>query len=377
MSGKAIIPLVAGLVIGGLALKMGSDALKRAQGGQQVKGVTVWSAARDIVRGQRVEASMLSSVSMPPNAVPEGAFTDREELVGRVARTTRLAGDVLTESAMRPKGAPTGLEVPEGMRAVAVKVDESSGVDYHLEPGSHVDVVAYFNIRTAGKQETVARTIIENVEVGAVGQRVSAELTTEHGDEGKKSTSTARPVRAVTLFVKPAQVPTLHLAEQRGKLKLSMRNSIEGSGHTKHRSVDEGEVLGHAKPTVAKVSTGLAGWLFGKAKPQVEAEPTKSAEPTPPVTKAAPNPLDSGHMTIVYSGKDRMAMWWPGVHSQEPPVAVAEDDLARYQKAPLLATGPSSQSPQPNRTSHYTNPDQPLATDPAPTDEPEPEELEE
>lgn len=52
MNGKALVPLVAGLGIGGFALWMGFNTLKSARGAQQPRDdVQVWAAVDNIGRG--------------------------------------------------------------------------------------------------------------------------------------------------------------------------------------------------------------------------------------------------------------------------------------------------------------------------------------
>ncbi len=222
MNGKALIPLVAGLGIGGFALKLGLDTLRDARGAQKpAEKVQIWAAAADIHRGTAITEEMLQPATFPVGLVPEGAFKeeDQEQLLGRIPRLAAPAGLPILESMLLEPGTRAGIHVKPGFRAVAVKIDESSGVDYHLEPGCFVDVVGSFKVRRNRRQETLARTIIENAEVAAVGRRISPGAETE--EEGKNR---SRAVRAVTLFVKPNDVPTLLLAEQRGRIKLSLRS---------------------------------------------------------------------------------------------------------------------------------------------------------
>ncbi|MGD8450241.1 MAG: Flp pilus assembly protein CpaB [Phycisphaerae bacterium] len=262
MNVKALIPLVAGLAIGGFALKMGLDTLQKAKG-TPAATKQVWAAQQDIPRGSRISEEMLSAVSFPAKLVPTGAFTEKDKLLGRVPRMDAPAGLPVLENMLLPEGQPAGVHVPTGYRAVAVKIDESSGVDYHLEPGCHVDVVGYFKLRVGGRDETVARTVLEDVEVAAVGARLS--VVTAEGEE--KST---RPTRAVTLLVKPDKVPVLLMAEQTGKIKLSMRGE------------DDGESMGESRPiTAEEVREGR--------RPEEPEEP-QVVEVTPAVVAVEPTP---------------------------------------------------------------------------------------
>jgi len=259
MKGKALIPLIAGLCIGGFALKMGIDTVKKAKGGQ-ASVVQLLAPRSELARGTPITEALLTTVKFPANAVPAGAFTKKEDLIGRVPRIVAPAGLPILENMLRAKGARGGVVPPPGYRAVAVKVDESSGVDNHLQPGCRVDVVGYFNVRKAGRQVTIARTFIEDVEVAAVGEQVSPPTLTADQQDGPKRTSStsSKPARAVTLFVRPEQVPDLHLAEQKGKLKLSMRNDVDGAPTDMTRITTEADVLGTAETDELEAAAPVA-----------------------------------------------------------------------------------------------------------------------
>ncbi|TWT44792.1 hypothetical protein RAS1_12100 [Phycisphaerae bacterium RAS1] len=241
MNKRAIIPLVAGLCVGGFALKMTFDTIGKAKAGQTAM-VKIWAAATDIPRGEQIDENMLKAIAFPATAVPAGAITDKKKALGRVPKITAPGGLPILEAMLSPEGTPPGLLVPPGFRGVAVKIDESSGVDNHLWPGCRVDVVGYFNVNRNGRQETVARTLIENIEVGAVGAQIA--MSTNDEEKSGKSSSAPKAARAVTLFVPPDKVPTLHLAEQRGKIKLSMRNAEDANNLAKPSNISESQVLG-------------------------------------------------------------------------------------------------------------------------------------
>ena len=105
-----------------------------------------------------------------------------------------------------------------------------------------------FTIRGSNRGETVARTILEDVEVAAVGDRLAPSAPGPSGESDKKSGKRDRPVRAVTLLVKPEDVPTLHLAEQKGKIKLCMRGVTDSSRVAQDVKVDEAALLGMEDP---------------------------------------------------------------------------------------------------------------------------------
>src|SRR5439155_18696072 len=127
-----------------------------------------------------------------------------------------------------PKGAGGGIQalVPKGMRAITVAVDETSSLAGMLLPGAHVDVVSTLN--GGGREDTVALTIVQDVLVQAVGQRMSAHAGDKDG---------AQLARTVTLVVTPRDAEAIELAGSMGRTRLVLRGAndretAEGVGVT-------------------------------------------------------------------------------------------------------------------------------------------------
>lgn len=302
MNVKALIPLIAGLCIGGFALKVGIDKLQSAKGAPAAT-IQVWAATVDIPRGNSIGEEMLKPMAYPAKLIPAGVFKeqDKEKLLGRVPRVDMPAELPILDANLMPPGHPAGIQVPPGYRAVAVKIDEGSGVDFHLVPGCHVDVVGFFTYIKDKKQQKVARTIIENVEVAAVGPRFSS---VDSEKDGKAS----RPTRAVTLLVKPEKVKDLHLAEQQGKIKLCMRNEEDSGEIVETGPISLDQLI---DPTMAaeedtrvkdddREPSGFMNMfqgLFAKS-----ATPESVAEPTPPMLVYAPPRRDPAWKVTIYRG---------------------------------------------------------------------------
>ncbi len=308
MNPKAMIPLVAGLVVAGLGAKLGLDYVRKAQA--RPEAVQLWTPKQAIEAGMKIDPKGLVPLKFPASLIPKGAIRDRKKLEDRVAKTTIPPGVPIVESMLHPPGTLPGIYVPPGLRAVAVKIDEGSGVDYHIQPGSYVDVVGYFTIRRNGQQETIARTIIEDVRVAAVGQKITPDE--QPGKDSKKSRR-GRPARAVTLLVKPEDVPRLHLAEQRGKIKLSLRNPLEGDQVSHIAAASEDELLGIEtgdKPQGGSPSEKNEPGLLGKLVSGFLARPNPSQpKPEPPPSDTASKPAFSWVM-VLYNGDEQKVLAW-------------------------------------------------------------------
>lgn len=313
MNAKAIIPLIAGLGIAGLGGKLGFDYIRKAQGATP-KLVQFWAPIADVPRGTAIDETMLQPVGFPAAIAPKDAITDKAKLIGRVPHTGAPAGLPILESMLFPAGTMPGLHVPAGLRAIAVKIDESSGVDYHLQPGCHVDVVGYFTTRRNNKSETLARTLVEDVEVAAVGARI-APTAPEREDPNAKKKKAPEKARAVTLLVKPEQAPVLHLAEQKGKIKLSLRGDNDDAMAVSDARTSEAEVLGEpTEPTEHEGLAELVKGFFGSDDEKAQEEPAPVATLTPP---EPPAPVYA-HVMVLYNGTDRRVLGWEAGKSMDP-----------------------------------------------------------
>ena len=102
-------------------------------------------AARDVDASHSLVADDLAIVSLPADAVPQGALADTAGAVGKLPRAPLWRGQILLGSALSDEAASfhTGLTVPIGMRAVALPVaNAAQAVGGAIVPGARVDVVA-------------------------------------------------------------------------------------------------------------------------------------------------------------------------------------------------------------------------------------------
>ena len=275
MKGKALIPLVVGLVVGVFAIKLTMDFVRNARGSTSGDEVAVVRARVQIGMANAITPEMVQVVKVPRAFVPKDGFAKIEDVVGRVTAITIAQDSPISAAMLAPKGALPGIEgmIPKGYRAVAVQIDESSGVGYHVKPGNRVDVVAVMDMpKAGGRSEKISKTVLQNVEVGAVGAELGG-----NPDKG------AAPTKSVTLFVKPEFVTRLHLAAQTGKIRLALRNKEEKDS-TEVADVSEDELFGSPAGVGAKSRPGLLGRLLGGSRERATAE-----QPDPRVLAAMVN----------------------------------------------------------------------------------------
>src|SRR5262245_41350444 len=179
-------------------------------------GVVVASANLDV--GDELDADNVHMVEWPANAVPEGAFTSIEEVVGRGVIMPMVSNELVLPMKLASKEAGAGLPpaIPPGFRALSVRVNEVIGVAGYVLPGTHVDVVVTLN-PTTDQQNMTSKVILTNVQVLAAGTKIDRET-----DKDKPT-----PVSVVTLLVDPDQSERLTLAASEGKIQLALRNPLD------------------------------------------------------------------------------------------------------------------------------------------------------
>jgi len=176
-------------------------------------------AKTEIPNGARIIAEQLQIMQVPRSAAPEGTFTRIDEtLVGRVVMTKIMAREPITESRLAPIGSTASLSsvIPEGYRAMSVRVDEVVGISGFIMPGVLVDVVVMIEPAGESQRERVSKIVLQNIKVLASGANL---------DKPKNEQEVER-VRNVTLQVTPEQAEKLAVAASEGKLQLVMRNSV-------------------------------------------------------------------------------------------------------------------------------------------------------
>src|SRR5215211_5514612 len=126
MRNKRLILALAGAVICGLlAVMLITQYIANIQSYQKdLNDVVV--AKTEIPLGTKITAEQLGLAPIPNGSAPEGAFRKLEEAVGRVAITPIGVREPITELKLAREGMGAGLGavIPEGYRAMTVKVDE-------------------------------------------------------------------------------------------------------------------------------------------------------------------------------------------------------------------------------------------------------------
>ena len=274
---RFFIVLVGALIFGVLAAVSVSRYLSSAQA--YTKNLSKVAVAKvQIPIGTKIVAEQVTVVQFPKESTPDGTFESPDKLVGRVAVVNISAREPITESRLAPEGTAAGLSavIPEGYRAMTVKVDDAAGISGFIQPGALVDVVVVIDPREgSGNQDPISKIVLQNIKVLANGQNI----------DKPQDQREANSVKAVTLQVTPEQAEKLALASNEGKLQLVMRNQID-QGDEQTKGVNKRELITGSDRANPVPDPGS----MKSEQPKVDSRPVRrvraQAEPKP----AAPAP---------------------------------------------------------------------------------------
>lgn len=156
----------------------------------------------------------LTVVDFPADMYPQGGFKDIAEVIDRSITQPVLANDPITANRVTEKGAGFGLApmIPEGFRAIAVAVNQVSGVSGFIIPGSRVDILLSAS-PDASSGEMLTTTVLENITVLSTGHR---QQPNQNGQPEN--------VPVVNMLMTPEDAELLTLATQEGRIQLILRN---------------------------------------------------------------------------------------------------------------------------------------------------------
>lgn len=185
---------------------------------------SVLVAHHPIERGEILKGSDFSWQPWPDAGIDKAYFVlgtrSPDSFTGWVARYPISPGEPITAQKIVAPGSRGFLAavLKPGMRAVSVTVNATTGISGFVFPGDQVDVVITYpvpNLSAAtgsgDMQHKASETILHDIRVVGIDQR----LETKAGE--------ATVAHTATLEVTPKQGEEIALAEEMGKLSLSLR----------------------------------------------------------------------------------------------------------------------------------------------------------
>jgi len=234
-----------------------------------VPGEEVVVAATDLEVGSKVEDKDVRLVRFPAGDLPPNCFRKKSQVIGHGVILPITRGEFFLPNKIAGEnvyGLPS--LIPPGMRAISVRVTDTSSVSGFAVPGTRVDVLLTGN--PEGSNEPQTTTVLENVPVIAVGQKL------DRNAAGEPQMSPE-----VTLLLSPDDAQKLTLASSQGHIQLVLRNPLD---------TRQEELAAARSSSLYKTASA----------PKPAAAPPRAK--TKPVTATAPPPPPTAYTVEVYKG---------------------------------------------------------------------------
>ena len=225
----AVIILIFGVALAGGAVFFASDRYAKLQAALQQQAAAVQPAAPTIETvpvvvatsalqyGQPLTEKNLKIVQFAKDTAPPNAFSKIEELISETEKRIVLRSIDPSEPILKSKvtgfgeRATISAQLTPGMRAFTLRIDSVSGVAGFLLPNDRVDIF----LTRKNAEGLAANLLMQNVKVIAVDQF------------SDKESNQARVARTATVEVSPKDAQALALAQQVGRLTMSLRQIDE------------------------------------------------------------------------------------------------------------------------------------------------------
>lgn len=233
--------------------------------------VPVVVTATDLTYGTKLDRAQLRIARYPKESVPAGAFSDIDSVADQTTKIFLAAREPVTATKLSSRGGGLSMLVRRGLRATSVEVDQVSGVSGFVLPGDRVDVLCTVDNR-GGDNQAVTKTILQNAEVLASGQKTAQQ-------DNKPIT-----VQAVTILVDPLGAEKVALGLHEGKLHLVLRNPEDGDT-LRVAGLNTNEMLTGTAPRVAASRTKRGASSSSKPAVVASASTGRSSHAAKPVVR--------------------------------------------------------------------------------------------
>ena len=216
MRRTTLIALGAAVVLGLFAVYLANVFLTSSEKQAEAQKVTftkVAVAAVPLEYGTDIGPEKVKFVDYPSASIPPGSFTQYAQLAPAGKRRVVIRPMQVNEPILTSKlggegmGPSIAYQLPDGMRAAAVRINDVSGVAGFVQPNDTVDVLI---TRQIGNNQ-VTDVLLQNVRVIALDQNAT-------GADGKPAVA-----RTATLEVSPTDAQKLALSQTAAQLSLVLR----------------------------------------------------------------------------------------------------------------------------------------------------------
>ncbi len=192
----------------------------RAQINKDSTPVEVMVSRQAIAKGTSVNTikNQVEIKKIPKRYVAEGTYSDLSQLDDQITVVSLNKGEQITNSMLK-KTSQAGLsyQIPEGLVAISMPVDEVIGVSGQLKQGDHLNIIATFSPGPGGMD--ISKTLLQNIEVLHVSSDKSgSKNSTQTGKSGTRGSQKSTLVLAVS----PDDAEKLVFAEEKGTVWLTL-----------------------------------------------------------------------------------------------------------------------------------------------------------
>jgi pilus assembly protein CpaB len=214
--------LVIALVLGVIAAVLARNWLVSHSRSKLAQEATIVVAAAPLGFGTQITPENVKEIPWSTNAVPEGAFATKQELLAggrRMALVSIAPNEPVLRARVTAPGQRAALSsmLDPGKRAVTVRVDDVRGVAGFIQPGDRVDVVLIRTEAESRLKEGYSDVILQFAKVLAIDQ-----ITGERPEQPTIA-------KAVTLEVSAEDAQKILLATNVGRLTLILRQPAEAN----------------------------------------------------------------------------------------------------------------------------------------------------
>jgi pilus assembly protein CpaB len=253
--------LATGLLLAGGSVLVAHSYLQKITsrpGEAQANEVAAIVVARgEIAYGAPIHFEMVRLQEWPQEAIPPEAFLSLDEVLGtsdqqpRRARRSMVAGEPVLRNKVSNFGEKVTIAdiIDPTKRAMAIRVNDVSGVAGFVTPGDRVDVL--LTRRLDNDDNMITTTVLQDIVVRGTDQLADEDLDKPN------------VARTVTVEVTPEEAQRVALAQQAGTLSLTLRN-LATTARPDLRALSVNELTatavkpksGHAAPTVTIIRAG-------------------------------------------------------------------------------------------------------------------------
>src|SRR5215211_5849287 len=232
----AVFGLVAAVLVFALLAGKGGD--KSSPSVPQVSAVV---AKADMPVGTKIAADLIEVKALPQSGAAVGVLS-RDDAIGKTVRYPISRGEQITDAKLvqAAKGQGLAFQIPPGMRGMTIPVSISNTPAALIAPGDFVDVIVTADVTTltgrvilppagsSGGDIQGSATLLQNIQVLSVDRsRVEGGVPYDSSVRGAPPAE-KDSIGFVTLAVNPEQAQLLWLAQDKGKITVTLRPFADG-----------------------------------------------------------------------------------------------------------------------------------------------------